>query len=142
MLYDNQETEVALKDEMQFLENYISLMRIRLPQHVEVRFTQDIANPDKKVAPLILISLVENAFKHGVSPTEHSFIHIDVVQQASSLTVKIENSNHPKTERDRSGHGIGLQQVQKRLDLSYPGRYQWEKGVSGATYYSHIAISL
>lgn len=142
MLYDNQETEVALKDEMQFLENYISLMRIRLPQHVEVRFTQDIANPDKKVAPLILISLVENAFKHGVSPTERSFIHIDVVQQASSLTVKIENSNHPKTERDRSGHGIGLQQVQKRLDLSYPGRYQWEKGVSGATYYSHIAISL
>ena len=127
---------------MQFLENYISLMRIRLPQHVEVRFTQDIANPDKKVAPLILISLVENAFKHGVSPTEQSFIHIDVVQQASSLTVKIENSNHPKTERDRSGHGIGLQQVQKRLDLSYPGHYQWEKGVSGATYYSHIAISL
>ena len=142
MLYDNQETEVALKDEIQFLENYISLMRIRLPQHVEVRFTQDIANPDKKVAPLILISLVENAFKHGVSPTEHSFIHIDVVQQASSLTVKIENSNHPKTERDRSGHGIGLQQVQKRLDLSYPGRYQWEKGVSGETYYSHIAINL
>ena len=142
MLYDNQETEVALKDEMQFLENYISLMRIRLPQHVEVRFTQDIANPDKKVAPLILISLVENAFKHGVSPTEHSFIHIDVVQRESSLTVKIENSNHPKTEQDRSGHGIGLQQVQKRLDLSYPNRYQWEKGVSEGTYYSHIVISL
>ena len=94
------------------------------------------------MAPLILISLVENAFKHGVSPTEQSFIHIDVVQQASSLTVKIENSNHPKTERDRSGHGIGLQQVQKRLDLSYPGRYQWEKGINGETYYSHIAISL
>jgi LytS/YehU family sensor histidine kinase len=64
------------------------------------------------------------------------------VQRESSLTVKIENSNHPKTEQDRSGHGIGLQQVQKRLDLSYPNRYQWEKGVSEGTYYSHIVISL
>lgn len=142
MLYDNQEAEVALKDEVQFLDNYISLMRIRLPQHVDVQFTRDIADPDKKVAPLILISLVENAFKHGVSPTEHSFIRVGIVQREALLSVKIENSNHPKTEQDRSGHGIGLQQVQKRLDLSYPGRYSWEKGVSGDTYYSHITISL
>ena len=142
MLYDNQETEVGLSDEMEFLENYISLMRIRLPQHVNVIFAKDIADPTQKVAPLIFISLVENAFKHGVSPTEHSFIRIGVVQREALLTMKIENSNHPKTEQDRSGHGIGLQQVQKRLDLSYPGRYRWEKGVRGDTYYSHITISL
>ena len=60
------------------------------------------------------------------------------------LIVSIENSNYPKTESDRSGHGVGLQQVQRRLDLAYSERYEWTKGVSddGKTYLSTIKIKL
>jgi len=144
MLYDNQETEVEFSKEIQFVENYISLMKIRLPQNVDVKVERDIQNPNLMVAPLLMISLVENAFKHGVSPTEPSFIHIKTTQNESQIEVVIENSNHPKTNQDRSGHGIGLQQVQRRLDLAYAGRYEWSKGPSddGKTYISKITIKL
>ena len=144
MLYDNQEQLVSLADEVQFIENYINLMKIRLPQTVDVKFEKDLENPNTKVAPLLFISLVENAFKHGISSTEPSFIHMSMTQKGNSLCVIIENSNYPKSEKDRSGHGIGLQQVQRRLDLAYYERYEWAKGVSddGTVYSSTIKITL
>ena len=144
MLYDNQEQLVSLADEVQFIENYINLMKIRLPQTVDVKFEKELENPHTKVAPLLFISLVENAFKHGISSTEPSFIHMSMTQKGNSLCVIIENSNYPKSEKDRSGHGIGLQQVQRRLDLAYYERYEWTKGVSddGTVYSSTIKITL
>ncbi len=144
MLYDNQEQLVSLTDEVKFLENYVSLMKIRLPKTVDVKLEKDIENPNAKVAPLLFISLVENAFKHGVSSTEPSFIHMSMTQKGDSLCVIIENSNFPKSEKDRSGHGIGLQQVQRRLDLAYYEQYEWTKGVNddGTIYSSTIKIKL
>ena len=144
MLYDNQEQLVSLSDEVQFIENYINLMKIRLPQTVDVKLEKDLENPNTKVAPLLFISLVENAFKHGISSTEPSFIHMSMTQKGNSLCVIIENSNFPKSEKDRSGHGIGLQQVQRRLDLAYYQQYEWKKGVSddGTVYSSTIKITL
>ena len=135
---------VSLADEVQFIENYINLMKIRLPQSVDVKLEKDLENPHAKVAPLLFISLVENAFKHGISSTEPSFIHMSMTQKGNSLCVIIENSNFPKSEKDRSGHGIGLQQVQRRLDLAYYERYEWTKGVSddGTVYSSIIKITL
>ena len=144
MLYDNQESEVALSDEVQFLENYINLMKIRLSNNVDVTFVPQIGNPNLKIAPLIFISLIENAFKHGISPTEPSFVHINMVAICNEITFSIENSNFPKSSQDRSGHGIGLNQVQRRLDLAYPKHYTWDKGVSldGRIYTSTIHINL
>lgn len=144
MLYDNQESEVLLCDEVQFIENYINLMKIRLSQNVDVTFVPQIGQPDAMIAPLIFISLVENAFKHGISPTEKSFVHVNIIAICNEITFSIENSNHPKTNQDRSGHGIGLSQVQRRLDLAYPNRYTWDKGVSadGKVYTSTIRIKL
>lgn len=145
MLYDNQRDSVKLSDEVLFLENYVNLMKIRLPQSVDVWLRTNLCNPNKDVAPLMFISLVENAFKHGISPTDTSFVHISMEQPEDDLLiVSIENSNYPKTESDRSGHGVGLQQVQRRLDLAYSERYEWTKGVSddGKTYLSTIKIKL
>ena len=155
MLYDhsgearlqskNQQQEVKLEDEVQFLENYVNLMKIRLPQTVDVRFESALPADGRPVmiAPLLFVSLVENAFKHGISPTESSFIHLRIEADAQQITCDIKNSNHPKNEQDRSGHGIGLQQVQRRLDLAYPNRYTWQRGASadGKTYHSRICIT-
>ena len=153
MLYDNQEEKVSLGDEIQFLENYVSLMKIRLPETVDVQFDKKGAKNDLQIVPLIFISLVENAFKHGISPTKPSFVHIsittDVEYQGNRgirdvVICNIENSNFPKNHQDRSGHGIGLNQVQRRLDLAYPHRYTWEKGVNddGTIYSSKIRIEI
>ena len=144
MLYDNQEDAVPLSDEIQFLENYISLMKIRLSQNVEIIFNHQKCKAGVMIAPLIFISLIENAFKHGISPTAPCFIHIDMTASDKEIICRIENSNHPKSLADRSGHGIGLNQVERRLELAYPNRYIWEKGLSddGKSYLSIIKIKL
>ena len=144
ILYDYQQPTVPLADEVEFLENYVKLMRIRLSQSVEVTFTKDIQSSSVEVAPMIFISLVENAFKHGISPTEPSYIHINITADEHTIVCDIRNTNNPKTASDHSGHGIGLQQVQRRLELAYPDRYIWQKGTSddNKMYYSTITIQL
>ena len=119
-------------------------MKLRVNNNVDIRFVTDIPEDcNTMIAPMIFISLVENAFKHGISPIKPSFIHISI--SASNNTVKclIKNSNYPKLENDKSGHGIGLKQVGRRLELAYSGRYKWIKGVSEdkTTYTSEIVIS-
>jgi sensor histidine kinase YesM len=153
MLYHNQIDKVTITEEIQFLENYVNLMKIRLPQNVDVKFTTHIQDRELKIAPMMTISLVENAFKHGISTTEPSFINIDVATDVERegddgvrniITFNIKNSNFPKTQKDRSGHGIGLNQVQRRLDLAYPNRYEWTKGLcdEGKNYQSIIKIKV
>lgn len=129
VLYDNNQPLVSLKSECDFLNNYISLMRIRLNKDVDVQFRIDLhENQDLMIAPLMLISLIENAFKHGISPTKHSFIHIDLKTNGQkTIFFRTENSNYPKKSNDISGSGIGLEQVKKRLDITYPGRYNWQQ---------------
>jgi LytS/YehU family sensor histidine kinase len=144
MLYEYQEPTVALKEEVDFIRNYVSLMKLRLPASVDVVFEVNCKSCDLRISPMLIISLVENAFKHGISPTEPSFVHIRVfIDKAKrEVTFDIRNSNYPKTEQDHSGHGIGLQQVERRLQLLYPGKHIWEKGLTddGKTYFSKITI--
>lgn len=143
VLYDNQLPAVPLHDEVEFMRNYVELMKIRLPKSVDVQFSARCTATNAEIAPLIFISLIENAFKHGVSPTQPSFIHITIEGDQHRIVCDISNSNYPKTETDHSGHGIGLSQVQRRLNLDYRDRYSWEHGVSpdGKTYHSRIQIN-
>lgn len=131
ILYDNEQPYVNLCDEVQFLNNYINLMKIRISASVDVKLNVSLPEPcNIEIAPLIFISLVENAFKHGVSPTQHSFIHVNITADDEKIVCHIENSNFPKAASDHSGHGIGLQQVAKRLELTYKDKYEWIQGTN------------
>ncbi|WP_296260474.1 histidine kinase [uncultured Phocaeicola sp.] len=131
VLYDNQQLFVPLSKEIDFIRNYIELMRIRVSPQVDIQTTFDI-KPESQtpIAPLIFISLIENAFKHGISPTEPSFINIAITETEKEICCTIRNSNYPKTRADKSGSGIGLEQVSKRLELLYPKRYRWQRNLS------------
>lgn len=130
ILYENQDPVVSLKSEMEFVKNYIELMKIRLAGNVEVTTEYDYPQNDTiHIAPLLEIPLIENAFKHGISPTRKSFIHIAVHADESQIEFEIKNSNYPKTDPERQGHGIGLRQVKTRLDLIYPGKYDWTTNI-------------
>lgn len=145
VLYENNTERTPLTKEIDFLHKYITLMKIRLAGEVDVRFTTEITQPERVyIAPLIFISLVENAFKHGVSSRWPSFIHISLRTEEDHLVFECRNSNHPKDEQDHSGSGIGLQQVAQRLRFSYPDSHHWHHGVDEATstYYAILKIRL
>lgn len=143
MLYENQQKEVLLSKEINFIKNYIELMRIRLTSNVELT-TEFIvpANSPTSIAPFIFISLIENAFKHGISPVEKSYINIRIGEEAGKIYCYTTNSYHPKSRGDKSGSGIGLELVYKRLELAYPNQYEWIKGVTedGTEYQSKLTI--
>ena len=124
MLYDSSQEFVPLEKDMDFVRNYVELMRIRMPAHVELKTEIQIEKPDTLIAPLLFISLVENAFKHGVSNSRPSFIHIEIIADKNKISCLIKNSFFPKDEQDKSGSGIGLVNLKKRLDLLYPDNYE------------------
>ncbi|MBR1543485.1 MAG: histidine kinase [Muribaculaceae bacterium] len=145
MLYEDQEGTVPLHKEAEFVSDYIDLMRIRCSNNVTVTTNINVDEDDcTPIAPVLFISLVENAFKHGVSPTEASFISVSLYNDNGTVVCDIENSNFPKSQADKSGSGIGLEQVGRRLSLLYPGKHTWDRGVSadGKTYRSTIRIEI
>ena len=141
VLYDSSRPTVPLKAEMDFLGNYIELMRIRLPRQCGSMFRC----PKIRRIPSwrrCSSSLVENAFKHGVSNDRPSFIDIDIREEEGVLACRIENSFFPKSEADRSGSGIGLANLCRRLEMIYPGRYEMKYGQHGDTYETLLRINL
>lgn len=143
MLYESQSDRVTLAKEVEFLQSYIALMKLRIYNEVEVKTSFSFPeNENVEVAPFIFISLVENAFKHGINSTGASFIHISLQSDAHHLVFKCENSNTPKDHTDKAPGGIGLNQVANRLKYAYPNRYEWQSGVTadGKTFYSIIDI--
>ena len=143
VLYLNQQDFVPLCKEADFMRNYIELMKIRVTDNVKIDTNINVQpNDSTPVAPLIFISLIENAFKHGISPQGKGEIKIDLYQMNGDITCEIINTCYPKRENDKSGSGIGLEQVSRRLELMYSDRYTWEKGKmeDGSQYYSKITI--
>ena len=143
VLYENQAPLVSLTKEAGFLRSYVELMRLRVGKEVDIRVDIDLPPDDRTcVAPLIFISLVENAFKHGISPTEPSFVHISLSVTGGEIRFTTTNSNYPKSQADKAGSGIGLKQVESRLRLAYPERHTWHHGVTGdgKVYLSSILI--
>lgn len=142
ILYESDEAFVPLTQEIKFIQSYINLMRLRIAPNVEISEKTEIPDPCYLVvAPMLFISLVENAFKHGISPVEKSFISISLHADSSKIELTVANSNHPK-KNDHSGHGVGLANMEQRLKLMYSGKYSWQHGVQEETntYISKITI--
>ncbi len=118
VLYDSGHASTTLERDLQFLRNYIELMRIRYTDDVEIRIDapQD-ADAQVAIPPLLLIVFVENAFKHGVSYRRKSFIRIEVRCEEGMVVSTIANSRTPRTPANKPG--IGLENVRKRLTLIY-----------------------
>lgn len=129
VLYDNQRPRVGIHSEIEFINDYINLMRLRLRSNVRVTTSYELP-PDCKltVAPNVGIALVENAFKHGVSTSEPSFVSIRIYMEGDDYVLCVANSNYPKPASNRSGHGVGLSYIRRRLDLEYGGGYRWTYG--------------
>ncbi|MDH6356568.1 sensor histidine kinase [Parabacteroides sp. PF5-9] len=140
MLYESSEKFVPLENELEFIRNYIELMRIRVSKRTTLEIDLPEAAPNTTIIPLLFISLVENAFKHGISASKPSYIQIAFRQTPDEISFCTVNSYFPKNEMDKGGSGIGLVNVRKRLELSYPGMYSFESGLIDEQYRSLLTI--
>lgn len=120
VLYDADQPRVLLSKEIQFLDNYVKLMQIRFTNNVEIHnlFPENI--PDVKIPPLLLITLIENAFKHGVSYQKKSYIHTVLLMEDDKLHYTVENSISSEVHEPS---GVGLENLQKRLSLLFGNNY-------------------
>ncbi len=123
ILYDGAKEQIPLKVETAFIENYIKLMRLRYPATVSINTCIAEPLPDRTIPPLLLITFVGNAFKHGVSYQKPSFIEIAVTADDHSLNFQCRNSKTPPKESGNETGGVGLANAKKRLDLIYGNNY-------------------
>ena len=140
-MYETNKKTVPIQGEVEFMRNYISLMELRCNDKTEVTTTFDVQQ-NMEIAPLLFISLIENAFKHGVSSSRPSKIDIRLLQNEDELVFNCDNTNYPKDDADRIGSGIGLENTRRRLDLMYAGRYSWEQSLEDNIYHVQIRIKI
>ncbi|MFN7118374.1 MAG: sensor histidine kinase [Saprospiraceae bacterium] len=143
MLYDAKAERVSLQDEIIFLKNYIHLMKLRYTDKVNIQYDFPTQPPNMTIAPLLFIPLVENAFKHGVSASQPSYIFIKMrIENNKQLVFGVENTNFPKPESDKGGSGIGIENLKQRLELLYPGQYSFTQNVKNEVFISELVINI
>lgn len=126
MLYECSTPVISIQTEIQIIEDYLALEKLRYPERLKVRFCKKIDTESAVIAPLLLLPLVENAFKHGVSETRFaSYVHIDLQIKDQQLNFKVCNNQEGAAEQT-SETGIGLKNIQRQLELIYPQRHQMQ----------------
>ena len=125
LLYDSAQNTIELKKEIEFINSFISLMQLRHSDEVEVTVVIPEQVPDTKIPPMLFISLLENAFKHGVSYPQKSYIYFELQFSSAFLTCIIKNSKH-KIAANYQGEysGIGLDNIKDSLKLLYADNFQ------------------
>jgi two-component system LytT family sensor kinase len=145
LLYDTGKGQNLLSHEIEFVKNYINLMKLRLTDAVQIKIDLPKYQHDLPLAPMIFLPFVENAFKHGVSATEPSYININISENNKVLTMVVNNAimkdNNISLD---TNSGIGLVNTRRRLDLLYPGKYTLKISESPFTsgYTVHLVIDL
>jgi len=140
MLYECNDNKVALAKELQYLQNYIDLQKIRFGKkaYIDIKINGQVNQ--QQIVPLLLIAFIENAFKHGIANDDASPIQLLIEVDDTHLHFFIQNKKH-NNNRDNIG-GIGLINVKRRLDLLYPGKYKLDIADDDETYTSELWLDL
>ena len=138
-MQNSDQKQISLAEEVDFLQQYISLMQLRLTNKttVQVDFPKQV--PQLTIAPLLFISLVENAFKHGVSATAATTLSFSLKVEGNTVIFRSENTKIP-TQESLYSSGIGIDNLKKRLTLLYPERHQYTIEEKEGKYIAQLTI--
>jgi LytS/YehU family sensor histidine kinase len=144
MLYESNEEEVSLKKEIDFLENYVDLQRLRSDPHAKIEYNRDGSPDGLKIAPLLLLPLMENSFKHGIKgDPAGGYVKINMDIGENELELSLENNKGKVDEiEDLENSGIGLANVKRRLELLYPEKSMLEIHDSGSDFIVKLKLEL
>jgi LytS/YehU family sensor histidine kinase len=124
LLYDTAQGQTSLKKELDFIESYITLMQLRFSKKVVITVELPGKIPDLQIPPMLFISFLENAFKHGVSYQADSYVSFSLQLNENDISCIIKNSKHnSKESHDKSYSGIGLTNIRKSLELLFKNDY-------------------
>ncbi|MGQ1783905.1 sensor histidine kinase [Saccharicrinis sp. GN24d3] len=122
-IYEADKELVFLKDEVNYVQNFIDLQRIRLAKSVDIDYYVRGKIGNKKIEPLIFLPFIENAFKHGIDYANHCSIDIEISIEDTEITLLVINSTSSRKEKISKQSGVGLSNIKKRLELLYKHRY-------------------
>ena len=147
MLHENQLPRIPLSREIDYLRNYLDLQMLRFgsQENLEIELQINESQCKGEIAPMLLIPFVENAFKHGISAKEKSWIRLNLRCLAGSVHLDLVNSVHPDKpagENSREESGIGLENVKKRLELLYPQQHQLNIIANDSDFFVHLSVQL
>ena len=145
VLYEGNNQYVPLTRELDFIANYMQLMKLRYTDNVRINLQLPHRIPDSQIPPLLLTTFIENAFKHGVSYRRETFIQVNISIDDDTLLFTCSNTRNQATSHRMpadSGGGMGLTNVRKRLDLLYPDTYRLEIHEQSDTYTVLLTIPL
>jgi sensor histidine kinase YesM len=127
VLYNTSSECSTLSKEIEFIRNYLELMKMRLPQRVSIDFSTNITSINRRIAPMLFLSLIENCFKHGVSTQVDSPVFIRIEEEDQYIIFHSKNKVFERTVDNETGdiqnHGIGIKNTRRRLELLYPNKY-------------------
>lgn len=143
-LHDTQADFISLSKELDYVEKYVELQQMRLSANQKL--SVNISFPDQeirslKIAPMILIPFIENAFKYGSSTTKQTNINLTITLSDHTLHLRLENTIHQPREIDQVG-GVGLENVKSRLRIVYPGKHDLDHGQKGQVYSVNLKLEL
>ena len=143
MLYETDEEKVSLESEIEYLQSYIDLQQQRLSKKVVVTVNMCKADKMYEIDPMLLIPFVENAFKHGTGFIENPHIDIELKTAGNILYFRVSNTYDPASlQIQDKASGIGLANVQRRLDLLHPGNYKLDITKDNSMFTISLQINL
>jgi len=140
-VYDGQKSQVSLAQELAYLQNYIALQKIRNGDRCNLDLVWPISDNNQTIAPLLLIIVLENAFKYGVEPTIESTqvsFHVTLVNNTLTLHCK----NKVFASQDTAAGGLGLDNLRRRLTLLYPDKHQFSSQIEGEYWCTNLVLEL
>ncbi len=142
-LYNGKKESVTLNEEIQFLKDVIEVEKIRWGDDLKVNCRWDIENGDKTIQPLLLITFIENAFKHvSRSITEKGYLNVEVKQKNNSLYMEVENSKSKQQTVKKDASGLGLANIRERLQILYPLKHKLDIEENESVYKTRLSITL
>jgi two-component system sensor histidine kinase AlgZ len=140
-IYEGQKDWVTLKDELDYIQNYIELQEIRYHKKSDVQFNHEIENPHARIMPLLFIILLENAFKHGLENlAKGAYIYINLIANEKEINFEIENNF--ELQETSSKEGIGLINLKRRLELVYPKKHSLSFDIDTNIYKVTLSLKL
>lgn len=121
-IYEGQKETVSLAQEIDYMQNYIALHKMRYHKTIDIVFNNQIQETNRQIMPLLFIILLENAFKHGIETLrEHAYVHVNLSAKQNEISFNIENNF--ELSQNNEQEGIGLKNLKRRLELVYPKRH-------------------